>query len=224
MAEDSETTMASVEKGATGTSAPATSTPATSATESRSSSIRAALVVVALAAGFALIPRTTRGCEGSLGTNEVAPDFEARLVANAENVGPLTGVESGSGQAGAGPAKLELRSLRGRPVVLDFWATWCGPCQAEAPIVNAIAERYKDRGLAVIGVNTSDEEGLAAHFVKKKGLSFPIVYDEGNAIARKYRVSNLPTLIVVSKTGKIVAVRHGVTSDIALDDLVRRHL
>ncbi len=92
------------------------------------------------------------------------------------------------------------------------------------PIVNTIALRYKDRGLAVIGVNTSDEDGLAAHYVRKKGLNFPIVYDEGNAIAKQYRVANLPTLIVVSKTGKIVAIRHGVTSDAALDDIVRRYL
>jgi thiol-disulfide isomerase/thioredoxin len=219
MTEDSETTTDSV-----GGNAPETSATAASATESRSKGLRALLVVVALAAGFALIPRATRGCEGSIGTDEIAPDFEARIVANAENLGLLTGVEGGSGQAGERPTKLELSSLRGRPVVLDFWATWCGPCQAEAPIVNAIAQRYKDRGLAVIAVNTSDEEGLATHFVKKKGLSFPVVYDEGNAIARKYRVSNLPTLIVVSKTGKIVAVRHGVTSDAALDELVRRHL
>ena len=178
------------------------------------SSVRAALVVFALAAGFALVPRLTKGCDGA-SLDEDAPNFTARVVANGENLGS---------DAGDGPKTLELSSLRGRPVVLDFWATWCGPCQAEAPIVNAIAERYKDRGLAVVGVNTSDEDGLAARFVRKKGLGFPIVYDENNTIAKQYNVSNLPTLVVVSKSGKIVAVRHGVTSDSALDEIVRRHL
>jgi len=178
------------------------------------SSVRAALLVVALAAGFALVPRLTKGCDGA-SLDEDAPNFTARVVANGENLGS---------DAGEGPKTLELSSLRGRPVVLDFWATWCGPCQAEAPIVNAIAERYKDRGLAVVGVNTSDEDGLAARFVRKKGLGFPIVYDENNTIAKQYNVSNLPTLVVVSKSGKIVAVRHGVTSDSALDEIVRRHL
>jgi thiol-disulfide isomerase/thioredoxin len=130
--------------------------------------------------------------------------------------------------APAGPVSekttMTMSALRGHPVVLDFWATWCGPCQAEAPIVNGIAQRFKDRGLVVIGVNTSDAEGLAARFAIKKGLTFPIVFDDGNAIANKYRVDNLPTLIVVSKEGKMVAVRHGVTSDAELERLVRQVL
>ena len=180
----------------------------------RQSSVRAALAVVALAAGFALVPRMTKGCEGA-SLDEDAPNFAARVVANGENLGLEGGVV---------PETLELSSLRGRPVVLDFWATWCGPCQATSPIVNAVAQRYKDKGLAVVGVNTSDEDGLAARYVKKKGLGFPIVYDENNTIAKQYGVSNLPTLIVVSKTGKIVAVRRGVTSDSVLDEIVRRHL
>lgn len=178
--------------------------------EPRNGRARAVLAVLALAVGFALIPRATRGCEGAA-LDQDAPDFSARLVANADK---LDGA----------PKALELSSLRGRPVVLDFWATWCGPCQVESPIVSAIAERYKDRGLAVVGVNTSDEDGLAEAFVRKKGLVFPVVYDEGSAIAKQYGVSSLPTLIVVSKTGKVVAIRRGITSDSALDELVRRHL
>jgi thiol-disulfide isomerase/thioredoxin len=180
------------------------------------SNLRAALTVLALAAGFALIPRMTKGCEGA-GIDQDAPNFDARIIANAENLGVMGG-------DGSPPARVELSSLRGHPVVLDFWATWCGPCQAEAPIVNTIAQRYKDKGLVVIGVNTSDEDGLAERFVRKKGLSFPNVYDENNTIARQYGVSSLPTLVVVSKTGKVVAIRRGVTSDSALDELIRRHL
>lgn len=168
------------------------------------------LAVLALTVGFALVPHAMRGCEGA-GLGGDAPDFRARVIANAD---ALEG----------GPEVLALSSLQGRTVVLDFWATWCGPCQVEAPIVNAIAERYKARGLAVVGVNTSDEEESALRFVRQKSLGFPIVYDQGNRIAREYGVSSLPTLVVVSKTGKIVAVRRGVTSDSALDELVRRHL
>src|SRR5262249_6408897 len=160
--------------------------------------LRAAVAVVALAAGFALIPRLSRGCEGSVAQGQPAPNFNAKIVANGDKLGIAQGADR---------SQLDLSSLRGRPVVLDFWATWGGPCQAELPIINAIADRYKDRGLAVVGVNTSDEDGFAAVYVRKKGLGFPMVYDEGNTIAKQYGVTTLPTLIVVSKEGKIVAVR-----------------
>lgn len=172
-------------------------------------SVRTAAIVVALAAGFALIPRVIAAFEQRVAANETAPDFTADIVANA---------------GAPEETSLNLKALRGKPVVLDFWATWCGPCQAEAPIVNAIAQRYKERGLVVVGVNTSDEEGLAQIFARKKKLTFPIVYDRGNNIARDFHVGTLPTLVVVSREGKIVAVRHGVTSDSDLDDLVRRVL
>jgi cytochrome c biogenesis protein CcmG, thiol:disulfide interchange protein DsbE len=176
--------------------------------EDRPNPWRTALIVFGLAAGFALIPRLSRGCEGSLFSNDPAPDFSAHIVANAPS----------------DAKELKLSELRGHPVVLDFWATWCGPCQAEAPIVDGLAQRYRDRGLVVVGVNTSDEAGLAERFVRRKGLTFPIVYDEGNAIAQAFKVGNLPTLIVVDKEGKIVAVRQGVTSESALEDLVKRVL
>jgi cytochrome c biogenesis protein CcmG/thiol:disulfide interchange protein DsbE len=178
------------------------------AAEGRAHTLRMTLVVMALAAGFAFVPRATQSCGKTTGTEE-APDFTASVVANSPDPTQKT---------------ITMSALRGHPVVLDFWATWCGPCQAEAPIVNGLAQRFKDKGLVVIGVNTSDADGLAARYAAKKGLSFPMVYDEGNAIANKYRVDNLPTLIVVSKEGKIVAVRHGVTSDADLERLVRQVL
>jgi thiol-disulfide isomerase/thioredoxin len=183
---------------------------------------RALVVVLTMAVGFALVPRMTRGCEG-ISLAEEAPDFDARIVANGESV-LFAPPADGETPAPPLPTRLELKKLRGHPVVLDFWATWCGPCQAESPIVNAIAQRYKDKGLAVVGVNTSDEDGLAAAFAKRKGLRFAQVYDEGNLIAKRYGVTTLPTLIVVSKTGKVVAVRNGVTSDAALDEIIRRYL
>lgn len=167
-----------------------------------------------LAAGFALIPRLITKCSTSI--DEDGPDFSASVIANAS---PLVGTPDD-----ASPQKtLTLSTLRGHPIVLDFWATWCGPCQVEAPIVNGISERFKDRGLVVIGVNTSDAAGqsLAPAFAKRKGLTFPIVFDDDDVIAHKYGVESLPTLVVLNKQGKIAAVRRGVTSATELERLVR---
>lgn len=164
-------------------------------------------VVAALAAGFALIPRATQSC-GAMNDRE-APEFSASIVANPPAAEQKT---------------LKLAELRGKPVVLDFWATWCGPCQVSAPIVDSVSRRYRDKGLVVVGVNVDDDVFPVERFVRKKGLTFPIVFDDGKSISRDYGASTLPTLVVVSKEGKIVAVRHGVTSESDLDGLIRRVL
>jgi thiol-disulfide isomerase/thioredoxin len=170
---------------------------------------RAMLMVLVLGGGFAATTRTMHGCENQ-GPAVQAPDFTAAVIAN--------------GPEGPGQASLNLAALRGRPVLLDFWATWCPPCQVELPIINGLATRFKNTGLVVVGVNTSDEPGLAAALIARRAIGFPIVFDQGNDIAQKYNVDNLPTLVLVSKEGKIVAVRHGVTSDAELERLVRRVL
>jgi cytochrome c biogenesis protein CcmG/thiol:disulfide interchange protein DsbE len=136
-----------------------------------------------------------------------APDFTVPFVANAE-----------------GKPRFHLAEYRGHPVLLDFWATWCGPCKAQSPVVNRIAARYKDRGLVVVGINTSDEEGVAAGYAQGHGLTFPMAYDDRNAAARAFGVENLPTMILVSKEGKLMAVRTGMTSDDEIDRLVRSAL
>ena len=105
-----------------------------------------------------------------------------------------------------------MSALRGHPVILDFWATWCGPCQAEAPIVNGIAQRFKDKGLVVVGVNTSEAPGHAAPWVKAHGITFPIAYDP-DVVAPKYGIENLPSLVLISKEGKVLAVRGATTED-----------
>jgi thiol-disulfide isomerase/thioredoxin len=165
------------------------------------------MVVLALAAGFALVPRAVRSCEA--GNNETASDFTANVIANKEI---------------AGGDKLALSALRGKPVVLDFWATWCGPCQMTAPIVNSVSQRYREQGLVVVGVNVEDDTFPVDRFGRKKNLTFPIVWDERKSISRDYGANTLPTLVVISKEGKITAVRHGVTSESDLDALVKRVL
>ncbi len=181
--------------------------PAAPAQEERASGLAIGTLVVTLVAGFAILPRLFPG-KGSALVGKDVPDLSLAMVANAP----------------AGATSLSLDGLRGHAVLLDFWATWCGPCRKEVPIVDRIAQRYGNQGLEVIGVNTSDEAGNAAPFAKSHHLSFPIAYDEGQRIGSAFGVESLPTLVVISKEGKIVAVRMGETSESDLDEMVKRAL
>jgi thiol-disulfide isomerase/thioredoxin len=165
-------------------------------------------LVAALIVAFALAPRLFPRSEGALAGKD-APDFALSFVLNAPS--------------DASPAAT-LSALRGRAVLLDFWATWCGPCQAETPVIDGIARRYKDKGLTVVGVNTSDEPGNAAPWASAHHVSYAIAYDANQKAASAFGVDSLPTLVVISREGKVVAMRSGVTSDAELDALVKKAL
>jgi cytochrome c biogenesis protein CcmG/thiol:disulfide interchange protein DsbE len=168
-------------------------------------------LVVALLAGFALLPRVFAPREAAI-VGRQAPDFRLGVVAN----GPTPGGDDVS---------LSLSELRGRAVLLDFWATWCGPCQAEAPIIEQLSRRWRDRGVVVVGIDTdTPDEGDPRDFVLRHSLSYPIVRDATGQTSRSYEVESLPTLVVVSRTGAIVAVRTGITDDAELERLLRQAL
>ena len=124
---------------------------------------------------------------------------------------------SGDGQA------LTMGQLRGHAVLLDFWATWCPPCRVEAPIVDQVAKRWHDRGVVVVGVDTdTPDQGDPREFALSHGLSYPIVQDVAGQASRLYEIASIPTLVVLSRSGKVVAVRTGVTDDGELERLLRQ--
>jgi thiol-disulfide isomerase/thioredoxin len=172
------------------------------------------MIVVALVLAIAFLPRVL---PHSREAGADAPDFAVPVVANADGL-KLADTEPS-------PKKqFKLSEYHGHPVLLDFWATWCGPCKAQSPIVNRIAARYKDRGLITVGVNTSDEPDSAAPYAKGHGLTFPMAWDKGNEAARVFGVENLPTMVLITKQGKVAAIRTGMTSDDEIDRLVRSAL
>ena len=167
-------------------------------------------LALALVAGFAFLPRLFAhpGGGGPLVGHD-APDFTLPIVAN----GPAPE---------ASQATLSLRALRGQAILLDFWATWCAPCRAQSPILDRISRRWRDQGVMVLGVNTdAPNQGDPREFARAHGVSYPMVHDALGQASRSFEVDSLPTLVVISRTGKIIAVRTGLTEDAELERLIR---
>ncbi len=96
-----------------------------------------------------------------------------------------------------------LRDLRGQVVILNFWATWCGPCRAEMPALAEIQAQYASRGVIVVGVNQREDTGSIRRYLDSIGVDFPIALDPTGESNRLYRVFGLPTTYLVDRQGVI---------------------
>ncbi len=115
---------------------------------------------------------------------------------------------------------VSLNDLRGKPVILNFWATWCGPCRAEMPALQAAYERYGE-DLLVIGVDQGEEETVVGPFLDEFGISFPILLDGDMAVGRDYRIMGLPTTFFIDSQGIIRGVHAGqINSAILAEGIV----
>ena len=116
--------------------------------------------------------------------------------------------------------KFQVSKYKGHPVVLDFWATWCGPCTLQAPILDRIAKRYEKQGLVVLGVNVDDPPEVARSHALRQGLSYPIVTDMFRDGSHKYGVEKLPSLVVIDREGRVVKYMTGLVDEASLDEVV----
>lgn len=112
-----------------------------------------------------------------------------------------------------------LSSLRGRPVIVNIWATWCPPCVREMPSLQRIYERYRDDGLEVLAVAVDDAPGerqpdgrivgVVSEFVERYGLTFPVVVDPTGETERRFGTEYLPTTVLIDRAGRIQAAEIG---------------
>ena len=116
--------------------------------------------------------------------------------------------------------RVTLDSLRGKVVLVNFWASWCPPCEKEMGDLQTLYQEESGRGLVVLGVNEGEEPGRAAEFLSRKGITFPTVLDQGMQLTTRYEVFGLPNSFFIDANG---VVRARVVGPFSLDDM-RGHL
>ena len=104
---------------------------------------------------------------------------------------------------------VSLQELRGQAVVLYFWATWCGPCRAGMPSLQALHDRYRENGLEVLAVNIREAPQHVQSFISENNYTFPVLLDGNGAVSGAYGVRALPTIFIIDQEGFVVHRRTG---------------
>jgi peroxiredoxin len=120
--------------------------------------------------------------------NAAAPDFTLRS-ADGHNV--------------------RLDELRGQVVLVNFWATWCGPCREEMPHLNVLYEKYHKSGFVLLGVNIDDDPKTALATAAKLGVSFPVLLDTDKKVSKLYDLNTMPSTVVIDRDGKMRFLHRG---------------
>lgn len=106
--------------------------------------------------------------------------------------------------------RVQLSNFAGQPVIINFWATWCGPCRIEMPELEAVYQAYQDEGLAILALDQQESAEDVAIFFDELGLSFTAVLDEEGTVADLYGVANvLPTTYFINGEGEVTAIHRG---------------
>jgi peroxiredoxin len=108
-----------------------------------------------------------------------------------------------------GGANLRLAEQRGQVVLVNFWATWCGPCRQEMPHLNRLYERYRSAGFVLLGVNIDDDPRAAADLATKLGVQFPVLLDTDKAVSRAYDMSAMPATLLIDRDGRVRHIHRG---------------
>ncbi len=113
--------------------------------------------------------------------------------------------------------EVDLGELKGKVVLVDFWASWCGPCREEMPVLEALHKKYAKDGLVIVGVNIDNNPKKMNNFLKGTPASFRVVHDRKLAVASKYEPATMPSSYFIGRDGKIRYVHEGFRKKDAAD-------
>lgn len=143
-----------------------------------------AAVVGAGALAYALLsPSTGKGADGAALLSVSLPDLDGHAQA--------------------------LDQWRGKVLVVNFWATWCAPCQQEMPQLNRLYQKYRSSGFVLLGVNVDDDPSKAAEVVTKLGVTFPVLLDADKRVSKLYDLNTMPSTVIIDRDGKVRYVHRG---------------
>ena len=122
-----------------------------------------------------------------------------------------------------GNGNVSLASLRGHPVVLNFFASWCAPCKREAPALEHVYRDYRSQGVVVLGIDTNDASNDARRFISAHGVTYPTVGGAGDGMTSKYAIPGLPVTYVLNRQGRVVGgeILGPVSEQVHSDELHR---
>ena len=106
-------------------------------------------------------------------------------------------------------SNLKLSEFRGDVVLINFWATWCGPCRQEMPILNDLYLKYRDMGFTLLGVNVEKNSSKAANMVRDLKVVFPVLFDTQNTVSKLYQVEAMPSTVLVDRDGNMRYLHRG---------------
>jgi peroxiredoxin len=104
---------------------------------------------------------------------------------------------------------LRLQEQRGQVVLINFWASWCGPCKQELPHLNRLHDKYRSAGFVMLGVNIDDDAKLGAATAARWGIKFPVLLDADKAVTRQYDLGAMPATVLVDRDGRVRYLHRG---------------
>ncbi len=122
---------------------------------------------------------------------------EQRIAPRVSFTAPDISLKAVTGEA------YDLRALKGNVVLVNFWATWCGPCRAEMPAIEQVYQSRREQGFVVLAVDQQEDDASVKSFAQQLGLTFPLLMDRDATVARLYHVSALPTTFFVDRKGVV---------------------
>jgi thiol-disulfide isomerase/thioredoxin len=134
----------------------------------------------------------------------------AAMFASAAFAASSSGPAPGFKLTGRGGKAIDLTQYKGQVVMINFWATWCGPCRQEMPLLEDIHKKYKAMGFTMLGVNVEPDSAAAeAWLSKQKPVTFPIAFDTDSKVSKLYKVAGMPSTVFVDRKGNVRVMHKG---------------